>query len=289
MRPGAWGKFQLKVLTTIKETKDTILKLREEGKSIGFVPTMGALHEGHLSLLAASISDNDVSVVSIFVNPIQFNNSADLEKYPRTLEDDCKKLKEAGCDLVFAPSVEEMYPEEAGEKYDFGELERVMEGAHRPGHFNGVAVVVKRLFDICIPHRAYFGEKDFQQLMIIKALVNMESIAVEIMGCPIIREYDGLAMSSRNMRLLPEERNLAPAIYTSLLKIKEMAFKSNMNEVVKGQVNKLNSIAGMHVEYLIVADEDSLKPVCDWHEGDNLRVFIATFLGDIRLIDNLKV
>lgn len=279
----------MRVLNTIKETKETILKLREEGKSIGFVPTMGALHAGHISLLEESIMYNDVTVVSIFVNPIQFNNKADLEKYPRNLEEDCNKLEAAGCDLVFAPTVEEMYPEQADEKYDFGELERVMEGAHRPGHFNGVAVVVKRLFDICTPHRAYFGEKDFQQLMIIKALVAMEEIPVEIIGCPIIREDDGLAMSSRNVRLTSEERKLAPFIYRSLLKVRKRAYRNDLTSILDRMKNKLNSLPGMKVEYLLVADEDTLEPVDDWHDADNLRVFIATFLGDIRLIDNLKV
>lgn len=279
----------MKVLKTIEETKDTILRLREEGKSVGFVPTMGALHEGHLSLLSESISDNDVSVVSIFVNPIQFNNKEDLKKYPRTLEEDCEKLKDAGCDIVFAPSAEEMYPEEAEEKYDFGKLERVMEGAHRPGHFNGVAVVVKRLFDICTPHRAYFGEKDFQQLVIIRALVEMENIPLEIIACPIIRESDGLAMSSRNVRLSSDERKVAPAIYNSLKNIIEQKLINSASKCLRSEMEKLNAMPGMQVEYLLLADENTLEAVQDWDENRNLRVFIATFLGDIRLIDNLKV
>jgi pantoate--beta-alanine ligase len=279
----------LKILETIKETKETILRLKEEGKSVGFVPTMGALHEGHLSLLAESISDNDVSVVSIFVNPIQFNNKADLEKYPRTLEDDCNKLEDAGCDLVFAPSVDEMYPGKVQEHYDFGDLERVMEGAHRPGHFNGVAVVVKRLFEICIPHKAYFGEKDYQQLRIIQSLVEQQNIPVEIIGCPIVREADGLAMSSRNVRLSAEERKIAPSIYESLKNIRRKVGNGTVNEVLSLEKDKLNSLPGMKVEYLVIADEDKLKPVNNWDETKKLRAFIATFLGEIRLIDNLKV
>lgn len=279
----------MKILETIKETKETILRLKGEGKSVGFVPTMGALHEGHLSLLEESISDNDVSVVSIFVNPIQFNNKADLEKYPRTLEDDCNILDDAGCDLVFAPSVDEMYPGKVQEHYDFGDLERVMEGAHRPGHFNGVAVVVKRLFEICIPHRAYFGEKDYQQLRIIQSLVEMENMPVEIIGCPIVREDDGLAMSSRNVRLSAEERKIAPSIYQSLKNIRGQVGNGAVNEVLRSEKEKLNSLPGIKVEYLLIADEDTLETVNTWDETKKLRAFIATFLGEIRLIDNLKV
>jgi pantoate--beta-alanine ligase len=278
----------LKILETIKETKETILRLKKEGNSVGFVPTMGALHEGHLSLLRHSMIENDISVCSIFVNPIQFNNKQDLEKYPRTLEADCKKLENAGCDLVFAPSLEEMYPAKVEEHYDFGHLERVMEGAHRPGHFNGVAVVVKRLFDICTPHRAYFGEKDFQQLRIIQSLVEQENMPVEIIGCPIIRENDGLAMSSRNIRLSAEERKIAPAIYESLKNIREQVGNGTVNEVLRSEKEKLNSLPGMKVEYLVIASEDMLEPASEWDETKKLRAFIATFLGEIRLIDNLK-
>ena len=250
---------------------------------------MGALHEGHLSLLRHSIAENDLTVCSIFVNPIQFNNKQDLEKYPRTLEEDFNKLEEAGCDLVFAPSVEEMYPGEIEENYDFGDLERVMEGAHRPGHFNGVAVVVKRLFEICTPHRAYFGEKDFQQLRIIQSLVEQENMPIEIIGCPIIREKDGLAMSSRNVRLSAQERKVAPSIYESLKFIRTHVGDRPVDELLSSEKEKLNHLPGMKIEYLVIADEDTLEPVNTWDETKKLRAFIATFLGDIRLIDNLKV
>jgi len=250
---------------------------------------MGALHEGHLSLLRHSITENDITVCSIFVNPIQFNNKLDLEKYPRSLEEDCKKLEDAGCDLVFAPSVEEMYPGKVQEHYDFGDLEGVMEGAHRPGHFNGVAVVVKRLFEICIPHKAYFGEKDYQQLRIIQSLIVMENMPVEIIGCPIVREADGLAMSSRNVRLSAEERKIAPAIYQSLKNIRGQVDNGAVNEVLRSEKEKLNSLPGIKVEYLLIADEDTLETVNSWDETKKLRAFIATFLGEIRLIDNLKV
>ena len=277
------------VYSSIKDIQSAIRQHRADGLSIGFVPTMGALHRGHISLLEQSIKENDINIVSIFINPIQFNNKQDLEKYPRTLEDDCKKLEEAGCDIVFAPSAGEMYPEEVKEHYDFGQLEKVMEGEHRPGHFNGVAVVVKRLFDICMPHKAYFGEKDFQQLAIIKALVEQENMPLEIIGCPIIREEDGLAMSSRNIRLSPEERSIAPEIFKSLNWIKQQAGDRSIGEIVILAEEKLNAMPGMKVEYIFIADEGTLMPVQSWDEADNIRAFIALFMGDVRLIDNLKI
>jgi pantoate--beta-alanine ligase len=279
----------MRVFHTIKEIQQEIRGLRDEGKIIGFVPTMGALHEGHLSLLKHSVSECDISVASIFVNPIQFNNKKDLEKYPRTLDDDCRKLEAAACDLVFAPSTEEMYPDKVKEHYDFGHLEKVMEGAHRPGHFNGVAVVVKRLFEICLPHRSYFGEKDYQQLMIIKSLVEKENLPVKIIGCPIIRETDGLAMSSRNVRLSPEERSYAPEIFSTLKWIRDQRENRSVEDILMEAEQRLNAIPGMEIEYIQIADEQSLTPISDWSNTHNSRIFLATFLGDIRLIDNLKV
>ena len=280
----------MKVYNTINGIQSEILKEREKGSTIGFVPTMGALHNGHLSLLEASVKDNDISVCSIFVNPIQFNNLRDLEKYPRTLDEDCRKLEKAGCAIVFTPSVEEMYPEgEVKESYDFGPLEHVMEGAHRPGHFKGVGIVVKRLFEICLPDKTYFGEKDFQQLMIIRALVKNENIPVEVIGCPIIREEDGLAMSSRNIRLSKDERKVAPEIYKGLQYVKQQFGKEPSSVVLKLVTDKLNALSGMKVEYLQLAEEDSLMPVNSWNEAEKLRVFIAAYLGNVRLIDNLKI
>ncbi len=199
-----------------KNELQNALKAQGTNPIIGFVPTMGALHEGHLSLVRQAKRESEIVVVSIFVNPIQFNNSDDLQKYPRDLDRDLDLLKEVGCDIVFAPSEAEMYPENPTESYAFGDLETVMEGAFRPGHFNGVAIVVKRLFDLIKPTAAYFGEKDFQQLAIIRALTEKENLSVEIVGCPIIREKDGLAMSSRNVRLSAEDRRIAPQIYKTL-------------------------------------------------------------------------
>ena len=223
----------MKIYTSIKELQSDVLDLRSREISIGFIPTMGTLHKGHLSLLQRSKDENDISLCSIFVNPIQFNNKQDLEKYPRTLEEDCRKLEQAGCDIVFAPSVDEMYPEKVKMQYDFGHLDKVMEGKHRPGHFNGMAVVVKKLFDICIPHRAYFGEKDFQQLMIIRELVKMNKIPVTVIGCAIIREDDGLAMSSRNTRLSPHERSIAPEIHKTLLWMKHQAEQRTVETILQ--------------------------------------------------------
>ena len=256
------------------------------GKSIGFVPTMGALHQGHLDLVRRAREENDICGCSIFVNPIQFNNPEDLVKYPRTLADDLKLLEKAGCDLVFAPSVEEMYPEPVTKKFDFGGLERVMEGEHRPGHFNGVAVVVEKLFDIFGPDRAYFGEKDFQQLRIIQSLVKMENIPVEIVSCHTVREADGLAMSSRNRRLSAEERDIAPVIYQTLLHAKDLANKTPVSEVKKIATSMLES-KGFRVDYFEISDTESLQPVETWEGAPGVIACVAAFLGSVRLIDNM--
>ena len=279
----------MKIYNNINDLQFAILEYRAQAKSIGFVPTMGALHDGHISLLKKSVEENDISLVSIFVNPIQFNNPEDLKKYPRTPEDDSKLLQVNGCDIVFAPSVTEMYPDKVSEHYDFGFLENIMEGQHRPVHFNGVAVVVKRLLDICMPHKAYFGEKDFQQLMIIRALVEKEDIPVEIVACPIIREADGLAMSSRNVRLSLEERIIAPEIYRTLKWIRKQWDKEELDRVLFRAEEKLNALPGIEVEYIQIADERSLQEINSWNESKNARIFIALFLGEVRLIDNLKM
>ena len=279
----------MKTLNTVKETRDTISSLRKEGKSIGFVPTMGALHAGHLSLLRMSKAENDISVCSIFVNPIQFNNPGDLEKYPRTLAEDLAKLESHGCDIVFAPSVEEMYPEKVKKEYDFGHLDKVMEGSRRPGHFNGVAIVVKKLFDICLPYRAYFGEKDFQQLMIIKKLVEMEKLPVEIVPCPIIRERDGLAMSSRNVRLTTHNRSLAPEIHATLMTLKEQASRYPFIDALEEAKIRLSRHKEIKLEYVEIVDENTLLHVSAWDGAGHLRAFIALFLGEVRLIDNMKI
>lgn len=258
------------------------------GKTIGFVPTMGALHEGHVNLIGRACRENDIIGCSIFVNPIQFNNPEDLKKYPRNLENDLVLLEKAGCDLVFAPSVEEMYPEPVTKKFDFGALERVMEGAYRPGHFNGVAVVIEKLFDIFGPDRAYFGEKDFQQLRIIQSLVKMENIPVEIVPCPTVREADGLAMSSRNRRLSADERAIAPWIYKTLQFARDHSGKIPVPELEKICTAMLED-KGFHVDYFEIAETATLQPIERWEESTGAIACVAAFLGSVRLIDNINL
>ncbi len=274
---------------TITETHSWIQEQKARGRSIGFVPTMGALHEGHLSLLLHSKADNDVTACSIFVNPIQFNNLQDLKKYPRTLEADLKLLEELGCDIVFTPAPEEMYPEPLSKKYDFGMLDKVMEGAFRSGHFNGVAVVVKKLFDITIPDKAYFGENDFQQLCIIQELVRQEKMSVQIIPVSTFREADGLAMSSRNKRLTTEQRAIAPVIYNTLNEIKEKKKDSSVSEIKEWVKQEINKNPEMQLEYIDIVNSRTLMPVDRINDKEDLRACIAAFLGKVRLIDNLAL
>jgi len=272
---------------TISETRIAIQKQISAGKTIGFVPTMGALHEGHLKLIRQAAAENDFVAVSIFVNPIQFNNPEDLAKYPRTLDEDLKKLEGTGCSLVFAPSAREIYPEPDLTEFDFGELDKVMEGKFRPGHFRGVAVVVKKLFEILTPHKAYFGEKAFQQLAIIKKMVSMLQMPVDIIPCPIVRETDGLAMSSRNARLTPEERAEATAIYKALSGAKEnysWFIPAGVKQLVTGEIQ---DNPYFRVEYVDVVDTGTLQPINDWQDAEHAVVCVAAFIGSVRLIDNI--
>ncbi len=278
----------MKIFKTISETQSYLRNLKQK-QSIGFVPTMGALHEGHLELLRRSKKENNISVCSIFVNPIQFNNPEDLKKYPRTLEADIEKLKSVNCDVLFAPEVNEMYPEKNTKQYDFGMLDKVMEGKFRPGHFNGVAVVVKLLFDIIDPHRAYFGEKDFQQVAIINAMAKQEKMALEIIPCPIVRESDGLAMSSRNVRLTAEERKVAPIIYQTLKSVKENLKPEKIVDLCNWAVSNLNQTPGMKVEYFEIVDTETLQPISNISEKPHTIACVAAFLGKVRLIDNMQL
>jgi len=277
--------------TRITEITDFLKRQREHGLKVGFVPTMGALHEGHLTLVKRSKLENDLAVCSIFVNPIQFNNKEDLIKYPRNLAWDSKLLEESGCDLIFAPEIIEMYPE--GDSFtlnvEFGMLDKVMEGKFRPGHFNGVAIVVKKLFDIVQPTRSYFGKKDFQQLAIIQHMVNVLQLPVKVVPCETIRESDGLAMSSRNIRLTIAERNLAPNIYLVLSKVKEKVGKLPVNELKEWAIKKIQEINGFRVEYFEIGDKESLMPIESWKHKDRAVAFVAVFLGDVRLIDNIEL
>lgn len=279
----------MKVYNFIVDIQRFVEEKHNLGLKVGFVPTMGALHDGHLSLINRAKKDNDIVVSSVFVNPIQFNNPTDLEKYPRTPERDIEKLEQAGCDAVFMPSVDEMYPEKVEDHYDFGDLERVMEGACRPGHFNGVAIVVRKLFEIVNPDRAYFGEKDFQQLAIIKKMVLNLDMNLEIVPCPIIRENDGLAMSSRNVRLNETERAIAPQIYETLNDAASRKNEMTPAELRQYALDKFATIKEFDVEYVEITDEINLKSIENWNECEHARIFVALQLGPVRLIDNVRI
>lgn len=274
---------------TRKQLQDFLANEANKSKSIGFVPTMGALHQGHLDLMQKARAENDMLAVSIFVNPIQFNNREDYEKYPRVADTDRKLLESVGCDVLFSPDEHEMYPEPVSERYHFGTLETVMEGAFRPGHFNGVAVVVKRLFDLVRPTSAYFGEKDFQQLAIIKALVEGYNIPVRIVPCPTVREPDGLAMSSRNMRLNAEERAIAPRIFKVLSKAVSLRNVLSPSEMRSYAMQELSKTPEFKTEYVEVADAVSLQPLEHWNDAVSARIFVALHLGSVRLIDNVLI
>ncbi|WMI69245.1 pantoate--beta-alanine ligase [Mangrovimonas sp. YM274] len=273
------------------ELKSTVEELKSQGRSIGLVPTMGALHQGHLSLTKQAMDENDAVVVSIFVNPTQFNNPEDLEKYPRMLETDVECLKELSEDImVFAPSVEDIYGTEVtSTAFSYDGLEHEMEGRFRNGHFDGVGTIVKRLFEIGQPDKAYFGEKDFQQLMIIKKLVEKYEIPVNVIGCPIYREADGLAMSSRNIRLTPAHREAAPFIYKTLQTAKKKFGTESAKAVTEWVENEFASNELLELEYFIIADEQTLKTITEKTNTNSYRGFIAVYAGDVRLIDNIAL
>ena len=278
----------MKIVKGINELKSYLTDSKKDGKRIGLVPTMGALHKGHLSLVERCVKENDVCVVSVFVNPTQFNDKHDLETYPRTLEADCALLEQAGCDFVFAPLVEEMYPEPDTRTFDFGPVMQVMEGAKRPGHFNGVAQVVSKLFYIVEPDNAYFGKKDFQQIAVIRAMVKQLQIPVQINACPIVREADGLALSSRNTRLTPELRAKAPKIARAMRESLELAKTKSVKEVHDYVVNTLNADPDLEVEYYEIVDGNSLQAIQDWKDTDYAVGCITVYCGEVRLIDNIK-
>ena len=277
----------MKIFESIFLLNNFLSEIKIQKKTIGFVPTMGALHNGHLSLLQKSKSENDFTLCSIFVNPKQFNNIEDLEKYPQNIEQDISLLNKIDCDILFCPSVEEMYPEPDNTIFDLGNLDVVMEGKFRPGHFNGVALVVKKFFDIIQPNKAYFGEKDFQQLRIIQHLVGFYNLPIKIIPVSIERESDGLAMSSRNIRLSLEERKIAPKIYQTLLKAKEMAINFRLSEVVNFVKTEINTIEAFKIDYFEIVDTRTLLPIEDFSEKKNCIACIAVYLGNIRLIDNI--
>jgi pantoate--beta-alanine ligase len=265
-------------------------KEHKAGHSIGFVPTMGALHEGHLSLVEESRKANDITVCSIFVNPIQFNNKKDLEKYPRNLKEDLDLLQSAGCDYVFTPGEKEIYPDGSPElEMNFGTLDKVLEGKFRPGHFKGVAIIVKKLLEIITPDHAYFGNKDYQQLLVIRHLVSALRLPVKIHACPTFREPDGLAMSSRNLRLTIGEREMASMIYKTLCKVKQKAGHIPVKELRQWAIKKINSNPAFSVEYFEIVDKYDLHILESWKEKENALACTAVFLGDVRLIDNMEL
>lgn len=278
----------MKIVHTIKNLQAELSVLKAQGKKVGLVPTMGALHAGHASLVKRSVSENDVTVVSIFVNPTQFNDKNDLEKYPRTVEADCQLLEECKATFAFVPSVEEMYPEPDTRKFSYAPLDTVMEGAFRPGHFNGVCQIVSKLFDAVTPDRAYFGEKDFQQLAIIREMVRQMKYNLEIVGCPIVREADGLALSSRNKRLSAQERENALNISRTLFESRNFAASHTVSETKKMVEEAISNAPGLRLEYFEIVDGNTLQKIADWKDTSYAVGCITVFCGEVRLIDNIK-
>lgn len=276
------------VVNTIGKLHTFLAAARAGGKSVGLVPTMGALHEGHASLVKRSVADNSVTVVSVFVNPTQFNDKGDLERYPRTLEADCRLLETLGASCVFAPSVEEVYPEPDTRVFDFTPLDKVMEGIYRPGHFNGVAQIVSKLFAYVEPDRAYFGEKDFQQLAIIREMVRQLGLSLDIVGCPIVREADGLALSSRNALLTPEQRHAALAISRTLFASVEYAKCHSLGDTKQMVEQAIVDAEGLELEYYEVVDGNTLQSVVSWDDADYIVGCITVYCGKVRLIDNIR-
>lgn len=276
----------MEIIRTVDQLRERVDAQRAAGCEVGLVPTMGALHEGHVSLVERARRENDFVVVSVFVNPTQFNNATDLATYPRTEEADCEKLAAAGVDVAFIPTVEEMYPMPDERVFDLGEVADVMEGPMRPGHFNGVAQVVSKLFMFARPTRAYFGEKDFQQIAVIRRMVEIEGFDIEIVDCPIKRADDGLALSSRNVRLTPEQRAVAPMIHKILAESVAMAPGKSVAEVKQRVIDAINAVDYMEVEYYEIVHPLTMQPVDSWN--DNPVGCITVYCGDVRLIDNIK-
>lgn len=276
------------VINSIKELQAVLNAARNDNKTIGLVPTMGALHEGHASLVRRSVSENDITVVSIFLNPTQFNDPKDLERYPRTLESDCALLDECGAQIAFAPSVAEMYPEPDTRHFSYPPTDEVMEGARRPGHFNGVCQIVSKLFAIVDADRAYFGEKDYQQIAVIRRMVDDLGFRVQIVPCPVIREENGLARSSRNTLLAPEEKAIAPIIYQVMQCSKKLGL--SVDKTRQWVIDAINAVEGLEVEYYSIVDGDSLADVHSWDEAESIVGCITVYCGKtpIRLIDHTR-
>ena len=280
--------LEMNIIHTINVLTAALAVERESRKTIGFVPTMGALHDGHISLVRQCKRETGVCVVSIFVNPTQFNDKNDLNAYPRTIQKDYELLASAGCDYVFVPSEDEMYPEPDNRIFNLGRVAEVLEGASRPGHFNGVAQVISKLFHIVKPDNAYFGEKDYQQIAVVRVLVKKLKIRVNLIACPVVREDDGLAMSSRNIRLTPEQRLFAPMISRTLKESLNFA-PFNSIKTVEGWVTKtLNETPCLRVDYFSIVNSQTLRPLKTWNKAKTSVGCIAVYCGDVRLIDNIK-
>ena len=278
----------MKIIRSVAELKNFCESEKQAGRSIGLVPTMGALHAGHLSLVNRARKENDTVVVSVFVNPTQFNNPDDLRTYPRTEEADCAMLESAGVDVAFVPSVDEIYPEPDTRVFDLGPVAEVMEGKMRPGHFNGVAQIVSKLFAMTQPTRAYFGEKDFQQIAVIRKMVQLEGFGLELVPCPIQREADGLALSSRNVRLTSAHRAIAPKIHEVLAASVDYARNHGIKDTTDMVINAINGVDGLEVEYYQIVDGPSCLPIEDWSESQAPVGCVTVYAGDVRLIDNIK-
>ncbi len=278
----------MQTFNTVAGLRRYLQQARLEKAAIGFVPTMGALHDGHIALIQTAVRENDLTVCSIFVNPVQFNNPDDLQKYPRTLEADSLQLQEAGCDVLFAPEVTEMYPQAPIVSFGFGPLETVMEGTFRPGHFSGVGIVVAKLFNIVEPDKAYFGQKDLQQTAVVRALVRDLSFPVDIRICPTLRESDGLAMSSRNTRLTAQERTIAPQLFQVLKTCKKELLAGIPVETARQHADAaFAAMEGFRLEYLEIVDAVSLQPLTRRGAPETTAICVAAYLGEVRLIDNL--
>jgi len=278
----------MEIVRTISKLRDCLDLHRRQGHSVGFVPTMGALHEGHASLVRRSVAENDVTVVSIFLNPTQFNDPKDLERYPRTLEADCRLLEQCGASIAFAPSVAEVYPEPDTRQFSYPPTDSVMEGAMRPGHFNGVCQVVSKLLSYVEPDRAYFGEKDYQQIAVIRRMVDDLGFKLEIVPCPVVRQSDGLAMSSRNTLLTDQERATAANIYRIMKESRSLGL--SVQQTHDYVVDSINAIDGLEVQYFSIVDGDSLADVSSWDDAPSVVGCITVFCGTkpIRLIDHIK-
>lgn len=277
----------MEIISTVADLEKLLSKI-PKNKTLGFVPTMGALHQGHINLVKQAISENHISLCSIFVNPTQFNNKEDLEKYPNQIEADLKLLESVGCAIVFTPTKSEIYPSNfKSKKYNFGSLDKVMEGLNRPGHFEGIAMVVSRLFDLVRPQKAYFGEKDFQQLAIIKSLVKQDQLPIQILACPIERESDGLAMSSRNIRLEDHYRKASPRIYQRLLALQSNLNHKSVAEIKQWMYKEYEADKDLKLEYFEIANSKTLEKSVHWTDSQEHIACIAIYAGKIRLIDNI--